>query len=83
MRSSCVLDLALRLLLLWTSAEAHDVAANWVTELVKLAGQGKAPHTAAVKGMSESFASLMHLASCVFTARYSHGQCCPPEACTS
>lgn len=49
MRSSCVLDLALRLLLLWTSAEAHDLAANWVAELVKLAGQGKAPHTVAVK----------------------------------
>ena len=39
MRSACVLDLALRLLLLWTSAEAHDVAASWIQELVKAAGQ--------------------------------------------
>ena len=41
MRSSCMLDLALRLLLLWSSVEVHDVAANWVGELVKLAAQGK------------------------------------------
>lgn len=38
-RSACVLDLTLRLLLLWTNAEAHDVAASWVQELVKIAGQ--------------------------------------------
>ena len=39
MRSACVLDLALRLLLLWTNAEAHDVVAIWIQELVKVAGQ--------------------------------------------
>ena len=39
MRSACVLDLTLRLLLLWTSAEAHDVVASWIQELVKAAGQ--------------------------------------------
>ena len=39
MRCACVVDLALRLLLLWTSAEAHDAAASWVQELVKAAGQ--------------------------------------------
>ena len=41
MRSACVLDLALRLLLLWACVEAHDVVAVWVAELVKLAGQGR------------------------------------------
>ena len=40
MRSACVLDLALRLLLLlWTSAEAHDQVASWIQELVKAATQ--------------------------------------------
>lgn len=39
MRSACVVDLALRLLLLWTTAEAHDAAASWIQELVKAAGQ--------------------------------------------
>lgn len=39
MRSACVLDLTLRLLLLWTSAEANDVVASWIQELTKAAGQ--------------------------------------------
>lgn len=42
MRSTCVLDLVLRLLLLWTSVEAHDVVAGWIAELVKLVDQAKA-----------------------------------------
>ena len=42
MRSACVLDLVLRLLLLWTSVEAHDVVAGWIAELVKLVDQAKA-----------------------------------------
>lgn len=37
MRSGCVLDMALRLLLLWTSADRHDLASTWVADLVKLA----------------------------------------------
>ena len=36
MRSGCVLDLALRLLLLWTGADRHDLVAAWVNDLVKL-----------------------------------------------
>lgn len=42
MRSTCVLDLVLRLLLLWTSVEAHDIVAGWIAELVKLVDQAKA-----------------------------------------
>lgn len=42
MRSACVLDLVLRLLLLWTSVEAHDIVAGWIAELVKLVDQAKA-----------------------------------------
>ena len=45
MRSACVLDLALRLLLLWTCAEVHDVIAGWVAELVKLASHRRAAQT--------------------------------------
>lgn len=41
MRGACVLDLVLRLLLLWTSAEAHDTVAGWIAELVKLASQAR------------------------------------------
>lgn len=37
MRSGCVLDLALRLLNLWTSADMHDLAASWINDLAKLA----------------------------------------------
>ena len=36
MRSGCVLDLSLRLLLLWTGADRHDLVAAWVNDLVKL-----------------------------------------------
>ena len=42
MRSACVLDLVLRLLLLWTSMEAYDVLTGWITELLKLVGRARA-----------------------------------------
>ena len=42
MRSACVLDLVLRLLLLWTSVEAYDVLTGWITELLKLVGRARA-----------------------------------------
>ena len=42
MRSACVLDLVLRLLLLWTSMEAYDVLTGWTTELLKLVGRARA-----------------------------------------
>ena len=37
MRSGCVLDLALRVLLLWINADRHDLASSWVADQVKLA----------------------------------------------
>ena len=36
MRSGCVLDLALRLLLLWATADMHHLAATWINDLIKL-----------------------------------------------
>lgn len=54
MRSGCVLDLALRLLLLWATADMHHLAATWINDLVKLVSSAPISRASIDEGQSRS-----------------------------